>query len=176
MSNYMLVYYSLAEYLINPDVKALADTASANGGNPRLDHSKMKSSIIFSVPGQTLVTKDYWEIMLASEDVEIEGGRLYSPVVPSTTLDNKVPADWPNALKPDPNDPESTVTKKWQEYTHVIEVDGGYVLRFCDDGMVARGNLTWGCDKARLEQWITKFGGYLTIADVEAIKTVQENL
>lgn len=168
----MIIYYTPEQYQSNDEFRALISMLIDNGGNPQWNNDGTTSVYIGDV-GMGYVEQSAIQLCL-DMGIRLESAKLYSPVIPKTTLDNKVPSSWPNAYKSDPDDPDKQITKEWQEYTHVLEVDGGYVLRFCEGGMNANRNLTWACSNEALLRWIDEFSGFTAPSVYEQIKIVEE--
>lgn len=80
--------------------------------------------INYSMAGEKMVTKDDFDtaLSLVKYGLRIENAHLTSEVLSRGKLDNKVPKTWEHALiADDTEDPESSRTKEWQEYTRTYD-------------------------------------------------------
>lgn len=111
----------------SPTLKDLAAQYLRLGGFIERANTTLKFS--FDQAGEMLASNAAI-VHLLEAGAKIEGLTAYSPIVPLSTLRNKVPVDWPGALKPDPNDPEATIAKEWQEACRIWQVEGGYLVEF----------------------------------------------
>jgi len=145
------------------ELKELAAQFLRNGGV--IERLNLALVYPFDEAGEMLLSNIAVDLILAA-GAEIHGLSAYSPVVPLSTLDNKVPADWPGALKTDPNDPEKTVTKEWQEACRVWPIDGGYLIEFgMRDKNMNGPELTYDM----FLKFKTKFGGFQVAQEAQPL-------
>jgi hypothetical protein len=116
-----------------------------------------------------------WLQTILDNDIKAEGIRAYTPVVNLAATNSNVPANFPNGDVLD-EDGEVVRRKTFAEYTHVIEVDGGYVLRMTGTTMDANRNVT-NVNTAQLKVWAnlgTFVDEFMTEAEVNEIRVVGE--
>lgn len=148
----------------SPELQQLAIWAVINGTNVTWESGVAEYD--FDMAGEKYIQKEHMQLCLAA-GVDIDGARVYSPVVPASVIDNKVPSSWAGAYKPDPDDPEAQVTKEWQEYAQVFEVEGGYLIRYAGPKTVNNGVRNPTNDELRA--WISEFGDFTTWAEADAM-------
>ena len=107
-----------------------------------------------------------------TNDIEISGAHLYSPVQSQAAMETDVPAAWPNSAVLD-EDGEVVRQKTWFEYTQWHEVTGGYSIKFSGSPADENKNITLP-SFSQIKTWVNKVGGFLTKAEFEAIRVVPE--
>lgn len=157
-----------AALLYDKEVMLLINVAVTRGA--KLTPLLVGTWVNFSSDGAAVVDSEEWDFIffLIPKGLRIEDSIFWSPVVPYTTLDNKVPADWPEALKQDPefpDDPAKTVTKTWEEWTRVRNY-GSDQCCICLSGPKTLPDHLFGpMSHEQLMERIAKFGGYMGQAD-----------
>ena len=122
--------------------------------------------------------RDYgrgWLQNILDNDIKAEGIRAYTPVVNLAATNSNVPANFPNGDVLD-EDGEVVRRKTFAEYTHVIEVDGGYVLRMTGTAMGPNRNVT-NVNTDQFKVWAnlgTFVDEFMTEAEVNEIRVVDE--
>ena len=109
---------------------------------------------------------------MLTNDIVVDGMELYSPVFQQATLDALVPGNWPGQPV---NEFGVALGMTYGEYLRSIEVTGGFCLQFAGGPMDANRNITLP-SFAQLKLQITAAGGFLTRAEVDAIRIIVEEL
>lgn len=107
-----------------------------------------------------------------TNDRSITGIALYSPVLTENQMNADVPVAWPSSSVLD-EDGEVVRQKTFFEYTQWHTVNGGYCIKFSNGPASENKNISLPT-YAQLKVWVTKVGGFLTEAEFNAIKVVNE--
>lgn len=105
-----------------------------------------------------------------TSDIKIENAILYSTILTPAKLDANVPLDWPGSqLLDDEGNPTTRV--KVRDWFRTTEVTGGTVVQF-SEGPVMYNEAIMPPSWDTLKTQLNLAGGFLTKAEVEAIKIV----
>ena len=103
-------------------------------------------------------------------DIPLNKAVLYSPIKAAAALNALVPTTWPGQ----PVDEDGNqVRMTFGEYLRVTEVTGGYVFQYAAGPKDANNNIQLP-SYTQLKVQIAAAGGFLTQAEVDAIKIVEE--
>ena len=143
----------------DPRILQLATLARELGATRYVRFEGNGTAYGFDLEGEKDIYKAEWEEIMSfrSSGLRVEGSNMYSPIVPRSTLDNKVPNDWPSAYILD-EEGSPIRTKTWTEYTQVYD-QGSEDCRIAYKGEPI-GNNFLRCDDVQLQRWLDKFGGY----------------
>lgn len=107
-------------------------------------------------------------------DIEITETLLYSPVLTQAQTEASVPTNWPDSRVNEGTEEEPVWRQKtYAEYTRIVEVTGGFVAVFTGGAKDSNDNIkypTW----SQMKVWYNQAGGFLTQAEVDEIKVVEE--
>lgn len=106
-----------------------------------------------------------------NNNINLDKAVLFSPVMTAAQINADVPASWPRSTVK--NELDEDVLLTYSQYLRPTEVTGGWVLQYADGPMDAHQNISLPMN-TYLRAQITKFGGFLTKAEVDAIKIVPE--
>ncbi len=137
----------------SPELQAIGMQAVLLG--TRVEWEGDSSVYILDSNGEKYISTEQIQVCLDA-GVEINEATLYSPVVPRTTLDNKVPSDWVGALK------EDGTTKTWEEYTHVFDYGSDTCCVLFRNNQDVNGNLLTQSTDKQVRAYIEKFGGFMS--------------
>lgn len=160
----------------DPNILMLMLQADMQGVTKHTRYQGSKATALeFDLMGEADITRENWEMILNQlvlVGVRVENSTFFSPPVPKSTLDNKVPADWPQALKQDPDDPEKTITKEWQEWGRVDTFGEDNYITFspAQNGNTFQHKTT----HEELLAAIAKFGGYTTYGEYVAARSAHQ--
>lgn len=191
------------ELLRNPDVLGLASLCRELGASRIARWEGTKSTAYgFDKSGELDILETEWSTIMSlrAMGLMVHNATMYSPVVPRTTLDNKVPSDWPGAyitedivvgtevieveeLEPDTGQviiyekevevtEEQTRTKTWEEYTQVYD-QGAEDCRVAYRGEPLGSNYKTLTDED-LQRWMDKFAGYCPVCTFNKWREVAE--
>jgi hypothetical protein len=108
---------------------------------------------------------------MLTNDIPINNAVLYSPIKQPAILDVFVPIDpviWPGGAYKDEEDVVHRLT--YREYLRITEVEGGWVMQYAGGPKTVNNCILSLPTDAQLRAQITLGGGFLTQAEVDAIK------
>ena len=85
-------------------------------------------------------------------------GYTYWIEVPTTTTGIDVPVGWPDRTITDPNDPDKTVSKRWNQYTCIVYGVNGMSLLLCEHQKKPKG-IRDRASNAEIKKYVKLFGG-----------------
>jgi len=103
-------------------------------------------------------------------EIEFSGCHLYSPVLTQSQMNQDVPTAWPGSMTGEEGEER---VKTFFEYAQWHAVTGGYSIKFSAGAASANKNISLP-NFTQLKVWEAKVNGFLTKAEFDAIKTVEE--